>query len=113
MIEKVVRDYLVSVLDGVPVKTEIPGTMPAKFYLIEKTGGGLDEHIKRSTLVIQSYAPSMYEAASMSEEVVALMLYGLVEQDEIVSVSLNSEYNFTDTSQKKYRYQAVFDIIHY
>ena len=27
--------------------------------------------------------------------------------------ALNTDYNFTDTAQRRYRYQAVFDIIHY
>ena len=113
MIEVVVKNYLDTALDGIPVVLEVPKTQPAKFYLVEKTGGGLDDHISKSTIVIQSYADSLYTAAAMSEEVIALMKYGLVEQEEVVSVSLNSEYNYTDTTEKKYRYQAVFDIIHY
>ena len=35
---------------------------------------------------------------------------GLVELDSISGVHLNSDYNFTDTETKRYRYQAVFDI---
>ena len=38
---------------------------------------------------------------------------GLIWLDEIRGVSLNSDYNFTDTTTKEYRYQAVFDIGHY
>ena len=37
----------------------------------------------------------------------------LIELDEIASVKLNTDYNFTDTTTKKYRYQAVYDIKHY
>jgi len=37
----------------------------------------------------------------------------LVELDDVSSVSLNSDYIYTDTESKKYRYQAVFDIKHY
>jgi hypothetical protein len=55
----------------------------------------------------------LQEAAELSEEVVTLMCYGLVGLEEVSKVSLNSEYNYTDTVEKKYRYQAVFDIVHY
>jgi len=33
--------------------------------------------------------------------------------NEIGKVKLNSDYNFTDTVTKQYRYQAVYDISHY
>ena len=37
-------------------------------------------------------------------------MYDLIELDEITSLHLNSDYDYTDTTIKKYRYQAVFDI---
>ena len=37
----------------------------------------------------------------------------MINLDEIASVKLNSDYNFTDEETKQYRYQAVFDIKHY
>ena len=112
MIEKVILDYLNAEMTC-PVKMETPKTPPEKYVLIEKTSSALDEHLYRSTIAIQSYAGTLYDAASLSAEVVELMAYGLDEKEEVISVSLNSEYNFTDTSTKKYRYQAVFDIAHY
>jgi hypothetical protein len=38
---------------------------------------------------------------------------GLLSEHDVLSVELNSNYNYTDTSTKEYRYQAVFDIRHY
>ena len=35
------------------------------------------------------------------------------DQDPISRVELNSDYNFTDTSTKRYRYQAVYNFIYY
>lgn len=112
MIENVVRDYLVENVT-VPVNVQVPATMPNEFYVLEKTGGTEDEGIFHSTIAIQSYANTLYRAAEMSDAIRGLMVYGLIEEPEIVSVELNSEYNFTDTATKKYRYQAVFDIVHY
>lgn len=113
MIEVIVRKYLSTALDGIPVKTEVPKNPPVKFCIVEKTGGTIEEHIKHSTVIVQSYAESMEKAAELSEEVVTLMCYGLVGLAEVSKVTLNSAYNYTDTAEKKYRYQAVFDIVHY
>ena len=113
MIEEIILTYLNSQEPSARVYTEIPKTMPSKFFVIEKTGSSRENLINRSTIAVKSYAPSLYEAASMNEEIKALMLDGLITLGEIASVDLNSDYNYTDTTTKTYRYQAVFDIVHY
>jgi hypothetical protein len=55
----------------------------------------------------------MYEAATMNEEIKAAMLNSLITLGSVAKVDLNSDYNYTDTTTKTYRYQAVFDIVHY
>jgi hypothetical protein len=80
--------------------------------LIEKTGGGEENHIRHSTIAVKSIAESLYKAALLNEEVKDLMS-SAISLDDIAKVELNSDYNFTDTSTKQYRYQAVFDITHY
>lgn len=114
MIEVILYDFLTSKM-SVPVKTEIPQAPPLKYCLIEKTGGSETNFIKRSTVAIQSYGQSLYDAASLNEVLKETMLAadGLIMLDSIVSVNLSSDYNFTDTTTKKYRYQAVFEIVHY
>lgn len=111
MIEKNILDYLDQEL-SVPVYMERPADPPTTYVLIEKTGSGKRNQIFDARLAIQSYAPSMYEAASLNEEVKAKM-DSAVSLNEICRVSLNSDYNFTDTAMMAYRYQAVFDITHY
>ena len=113
MIEKVVYDYLSSSNLSAPVYMEIPKNPPSKFFAIEKTGGSLLNHVSSSTFTVLSYADSLYNAAAMNEEVKEIMLYGLIEDPDVVKVGLNSDYNFTDLQSKRYRYQAVFDIVHY
>ena len=51
----------------------------------------------------------MYEAAKLNEELKEA-IFKLRWSKEVGGVKLNSDYNFTDTRTKKYRYQAVFDI---
>ena len=39
--------------------------------------------------------------------------YNMIDLDRVTKVSLNSDYNYTDTTTKHYRYQAVFNVTHY
>lgn len=113
MIEKIVLDYLNNAL-SVPVWAEIPKgeEPPAEFVLIEKTGSSKRDHINYATLAIQSYAASMFDAAVLNEYVKEAM-DAVIQLDSICASKLNSDYNFTDTETKEYRYQAVYDITHY
>ena len=111
MIEKTILDYLNQGL-SVSAYMERPENPPDKYVIIEKTGSGKRNHICDATLAIQSYAPTLYEAAVLNESVKARM-ESAVSLDNICRVSLNSDYNFTDTAMMAYRYQAVFDITHY
>ena len=110
MIEKIVLEYLSANLNE-SCYTERNG-QKGKFYIIEKVGGGENNHIKRASLAIQSCADSMYEAALMNEAVKEAMR-GITALAVISSCKLDSDYNYTDTTTKKFRYQAVFDIVHY
>lgn len=110
MIETIIYEYLTSVTDA-PVCFEILDENE-KFILIEKTGSSRENQLDSATLAIQSYAPTLYEAAELNEQVKELML-GAIALPEISSVSLNSDYNFTDTTTKRYRYQAAFEVYYY
>ena len=111
MIEKIVLHYLASKLDA-PVGLEVPSNPTGRFVVLEKTGSGRADHISRATFAIQSYGSTLLEAAQLNEQVKAAM-DDLDELPEISRCALNTDYNFTDTAQRRYRYQAVFDIIHY
>lgn len=108
MIEKIVFDYLSQMLD-VPVRTEKLGNVPEEYVLIEKTGSSVENHINSSTIAIQSYSDTLYNAALLNDQVKQAMDH-MAESTNIYKSSLNSDYNFTDTNTKQYRYQAVYDI---
>ncbi|MBX9101905.1 hypothetical protein [Streptococcus anginosus] len=82
------------------------------FVMIERTGGRSNNQLKSAVIAIQSYASTMYKAAELNEEVKKVVAE-MIELDSIARVQLNSDYNFTDTETKRYRYQAVFDINYY
>ena len=111
MIEETVLDYLSEKIP-VMVRMEEELDMPDEYVLVEKTGGGKTNHIRRATIAVQSYAVSLYRAMQINEEVKEAM-EDIVALDEISRCTLNSDYDYTDTTRKKYRYQAVFDIVHY
>ena len=111
MIEEIIRNYLTGA--GVTAYMEIPeggGTPP--FIVIERTGGGEEHHIRSAPIAIQSYAETLYGAAQLNEQVKALM-DDITLLPQISACDLNSDYNFTDTTKKIYRYQAVYDLVYY
>ena len=111
MIELTILNYLSAALD-VPVVMEIPDQPDNRFVLLKKADGSESDHLSFAMFTAQSYGPSMLEAAMLNEKVKSAMKR-ITELDEISGCHLNSDYNFTDTASKRYRYQAVFDIYHY
>lgn len=116
MIEQIVLEYLSEHID-VPVFMELPEvpsedyhTMPERFILLEKVGGGLNDQIDSGSIAVQSYSlNSLYEAASLDEEMRNVM-FGMVALNSISEIRLASNYNHTDVRTKRYRYQSVFEI---
>lgn len=112
MIETVLINYLSGKID-VPVYMEKPARPPVSFVVIEKTGAAMSNQIETSLFAFQSHASTLFHAASLNETVKRAMLAAPGEVAEIASARLDSDYNFTDTASKQYRYQAVFSITHY
>ena len=98
MIETTVLDYLRDRL-GVPVTMEVPEGASGTFVVLERTGAERHDHIRRMSLAVQSYAPTLLQAAQLD--------------DAVIEGKLERDYNFTDTETKKYRYQAVFAVTYY
>lgn len=111
IVEAVVRNYLEEELK-LPVFLEHEKNMPEQYVMIERTGGGRVDLLNNATLAVQSIGQSMYDAAVLNERVKSAM-YALPGSHGVSSCRLNSDYNFTDTETKEYRYQAVFYLTHY
>ena len=82
------------------------------FCVVQKVGGGVRNMIRQATVAVQSYAPTLAQAAEMNEAVITVMEQ-MIELDDITKVQLNSDYEYTKQSTKQPRYQAVFDITYY
>lgn len=110
MISKTLLDYLSANLN-VLVVMEAPA-QPTNYILIDQTGSSQINHIKTTTLAIQSYGATLYKAMQLNERLKGAM-GGFAELDEIINVELETDYNFTNTTTKQYRWQAVYQITHY
>ena len=111
MIEEIIRDYLLNVLD-VPVYVDVPADPEDSCVVIERTGGSETEHIRSATIAVQSYGPRKTAAAELHEQVLRL-LPDIADGIKVSACNLNAEYDYTDTQTKRYRYQAVFDLVYY
>ena len=98
MIEQIVLNYLDENMD-VGAYMEKPEEPEDEYILIEKTSGAYENFIASAEIVIQSYAGSLYRAAELNESVKQTM-ENIIELDEISKCSLNSDYNYTDTSKR-------------
>lgn len=116
MIEKILLKYLENKFKNeeveVPVYPEEPAENPDTFILIENTGGTEVNFIKSALVSVRSFSGTMHDAAQLNEKIIALMKEAGA-MDEICSVRLNSFYPYNDTTEKRYCYQAVFDVYYY
>ena len=113
MIEAIVRNFLLSqTAITAPVYIDVPSDPPAKRVVIERTGGGMVEHIRNAQIAVQSYGARRSEAAELHEAILEIMPT-LSALPNVSACDLNAEYDFTDTSTKEYRYQSVFNIVYY
>ncbi len=110
MIAKTLLDFLSEELT-VPVVMEAP-KQKTGYVLIDQTGSSQTNHIITTTLALQSYEDSLYKAMLLNDNVKAAM-DEFVELNEVIRVELQTDYNFTDTTTKQYRWQAVYLITHY
>lgn len=112
MIEQTVQSYLAADID-VPVLLEVPEgpEVPDRFVVLERIAGGRRNLLRTASFAIQSYSlTSMYDAAVLDEKVRDVMDDMAAILGNIGACRMASNYNFTDTSTKRYRYQCTYDI---
>lgn len=111
VIEEFVINYLNSKLE-VKSFAEVPSGPPESFIVVEKTGSSKRNYVITSNIAIKSHAPTMYDAAMLNEDVKAVMEH-IINEKEISYAECETDYNFTDLSTKRYRYQAVYNLVHF
>lgn len=115
MFEPTVLNYLTEKLENVPVLMELPEVpsadypeFPYPLVVIQNVGHTRDDFIDRVSLAFQSYGSTLYNAAAL-DEAVRNAIDQIIELSEVSGVYLTSNYEFSDTRTKRYRYQCVYD----
>lgn len=111
LLEVRLREHLEKAL-GLPVLFERPAVLPASFVLAERLGGGEETGLYTARMALQSYAGSLFDAMLLNERVKQAMT-GFAAREDVCRVGLEGDYNFTDPETKRYRYQAVYEIVFY
>ena len=107
--ERVILEGLKQALN-VPVSMEHLPDEPKEYVLLERVGGSQEIGLERASFAVQSHSDSMYGACELNQKVRKAML-DLIEDPHISRVTLDSDYNYTDTTTKKYRYQGIYDLV--
>ena len=111
MIEATLISFLETKLT-VPVYATRPENDPGEYVIVEKTGSTMTNQIYDVTVAIQSYSDTLLGAATLNEDVKDAMV-DLYSETNVGRVKLVTDYNYTNTAAKKYRYQAVYNVIEY
>lgn len=110
IIEVYLVEYLTEEL-GVNVYGQEDDAEDGSFVVIEKLGSYVENFTRHATIALKSYGTTLLESAELNERVKNAM-DDIIKKPEISCSKLNSDYNFTDTTTKKYRYQAVYDLVY-
>ena len=111
MIELTVKEHLEARLDA-PVYFEFPENPTDYFLVLKKDGNPRENLLDSAMLVVDSYGPSLL-AAAMVNESVKKALDDLVQLPGISASRRGGDYPAFDTTNKRYRYQAVQNITYY
>lgn len=116
MIETTILTYLKTALSNTEVLMELPEVpsedypaFPDKLVVIELIGKSVENRIHDSSIALQSYGKTLYDAASLDEQVRQAM-DAIAESTGISGSHLASNYNFTDARTGRYRYQCVYEV---
>ena len=88
-----------------------PERPPEEYILVEKTGSGARNHIDQAMIAVKSVSKNSMANAIRINEKVKEAMEEFAQLPSVFACSLNSDYPFTNTETKEYRYQAVFNII--
>ncbi len=111
MIEITVRDFLADNLQ-VPVFMEFPANPVSRFVILRKADSGRENRLDSAMFVADSYGESLLEAAKLNELVKAAM-DDLTDLPEVSASKPAGDYPAFDEKNKRYRYQAVYNITYY
>lgn len=108
MIEETVKNYLETVLEGIPVYLETPKDMPEKFIVFQLIDRGEENYINAATLEFRSFAGSKYDAALLDESLRNAMK--AFHEGTDISCHLGGGNDDQDSALKMYRYRSYYNL---
>lgn len=113
-IEQIVNEYLSEQFEDIaPVFGIYPDNAPYKLIATTFTGRRIVDHLNSVVVAVQCYSGTVLSCAEMNELVISAMLQLPERSARVSEVTLNSGGNFPDTTRKRNRYQAVFNITYF
>lgn len=109
MIEAKVISYLCEC--GFDAFAEEPAKKPKEYVVVRMVDASRTNHIDACSIYLECVSDSMLNAAKYCNDVKNKM-YDFVSVDGISSCRLSGSGKNIDTQQKKYRYEAVFNIVY-
>lgn len=113
-IEAIVISWLNDLIEGYPASSDTPKTLPKRFILVERTGGGREQLVgDAAEILVEVYDKESRADCSEIANYIADHVRQLVENYEnITRVSVNSILTLDDTIKQYHRYQVYLDIFH-
>lgn len=110
IIEDIIIDYLEKNI-GVLIYAEYPKSPPSKFIVLQRITGGRKDLLNASTISFMCYAESKHEAAEL-QDLLKELLYEIDQEPTISGVRLGGESDDIDTTNKRYCYEAIFNLFY-
>lgn len=107
---KIIKDL--GTILSVPIYAEKPTDADGEFVVVEFDKRSLDHTLGNMSIICDSYADSLYDAASLNRKVESA-LESLIEKDYIRDITRNSSFPSNRTSTMQYRYKCNFDCYYY
>lgn len=108
MIEKIVINYLNSILD-VPVYMEEPIRKTDEYVVLQVLDQGRIDYIDAVTFNIRSYGASMLEAAELNKRVKDCM-FSITTLDAVSSSKCGGGGQALDVTTNRYAYECIFNL---
>ena len=107
------EQYLIDKLQHIaPAYAEKPEDAKGEYLVVDTISASESNFIKHTTIAVRCYADKHGAAADLNLRVREFMST-LWQEPEIARCKINTEYAINSVAQMQYRYQSIYDIIHY
>lgn len=108
MIETTVKEYLETVIEGIPILLETPKNLPDRFIVFQLIDRGKEDQINAVTLEFRCFAGSKYDAALLDETLRSAM--ESLHENTDISCHIGGGNDDQDSALKMYRYRSYYNL---